>query len=148
MRFRCAQGLETQKRRQPQNRPDTGLLLTHVEKAIGALRDRQLKGTQDTLQERDLELLFLLLGSAYEPETVALCLQALRSDDRALQGTALEYLENLVPSYIWISLQPIVAPGFSGSGKKRGLQQAANDLVAAAASLRGKRRREPSTDGM
>jgi hypothetical protein len=54
----------------------------------------------DTLRrrvDRGLEHVFTLQSLALDPELLRLSLRALMSDDPALRGTALEYLENVVP---------------------------------------------------
>ena len=145
VRFRCAQGLETIRRRHPRLRAGQERLLAIAEKEAQALSAAHAvspatAGTDGP--DRGIQLLFLLLGAVYEPETLELCRHALESEDRALQGTALEYLENLLPQHLWSLLQPVLAPGHAASGKKRPLQQVARDLLGAAASLRSKRRRD------
>ena len=61
-----------------------------------------------------LDQVFILLGFVVEREPLALALRALSFDDEKLRGTALEYLENVVPepirSAIWPHLQPGHAP--------------------------------------
>ncbi len=49
---------------------------------------------------RSLEHVFTVLSLAYDPEPLRLSLRALASDDPALRGTALEYLENVLPDGI------------------------------------------------
>lgn len=141
VRFRCAQGLETMRRRHPHLKASEELLLRTAEREARALSGANAApGAGDEGGNKRIQLLFLLFGALYEPETLDLCLRALQSDDRSLQGTALEYLENLLPAHIWALVQPVVAPGHARSRKKRSVQQAAHDLFAAASSLRPKRK--------
>lgn len=133
VRFRCARALESLRRRRPQTTLGQDRLLHHVERELHAI-----KAGGD--QARRLELVFLLLGAAYDPESLELSWQALQGEDRNLRGTALEYLENLVPMHIWEFLQPIVAPGHVARKDKRTVQQAAQALRAAAASLKPRKR--------
>lgn len=138
VRFRCARGLEALRRRQPHTTLDSDRLLRRAEREIKTLlADGGHRG-------QPLELVFLLFGAAYEPEPMALCWHALQEDDRHLRGTALEYLENLLPPEVWSQLQRLIAPGHVAGRKKRSLQQATQSLRAAAASL--KPTKKPDSD--
>ena len=68
-----------------------------------------------TLSDRALDHVFTLLGLALDPEAVELARRALSTSDARLRGTALEYLEHVVPepirSGIWPYLQAGRAPG-------------------------------------
>jgi hypothetical protein len=150
VRFRCAQGLEAIRRRHPRLKANEERLLAVVEREArtlsGAFRTASRRrsapdgpGTKDELDDRKIEMLFLLFGAIYEPETLQLCQRALKSEDRGLQGTALEYLENRLPSHIWGLLRPILAPDRAKPGRKRSPQEIAHDLLAAASSLRPQR---------
>jgi hypothetical protein len=139
VRFRCAQGLEIMRRAHPHLQANEQLLLNRAAREARALAGAGPDALDDAGPSKRLDLLFLLFGALYEPETLELCRRALQSDDRALRGTALEYLENRLPADIWALLQPSVAPGQVKSQKKRNLQQAAQDLLSAAAALKPKR---------
>jgi len=149
VRFRCAQGLESICRRHPELKAAEERLLGVVEREAHALSAAPAVvtapgGTPSSPENgedgrnRRIQLLFLLFGALYEPETLELCLRALQSKDPTLQGTALEYLENRLPAHIWALLRTVLAPGPAKTGKKRALQQAARDLLTAASSLRSK----------
>jgi len=155
VRYRCAEGLENIRRNHPHLRSNETRLLSMAEReahtlsrAKGLLDALVLGATQPGGQAGDdvrrLHLLFLLFGILYEPEPIDLALRALQSGDLALQGTALEYLENRIPAHIWSLLQPALAPGRTGKGRKRSLQQSAKDLLAAAATLRPTRKPAPA----
>ncbi len=51
-----------------------------------------------------LEYVFMLLSTVLPAEPLELCLRAIASNDRALRGTALEYLENVLPSRVYAAL--------------------------------------------
>ena len=138
VRFRCARALESMRRRLPHMALGQEKLLRCVERELRAIAAGGEK-------EQRLELVFLLFGAAYEPASLELSWQALQGDDRNLRGTALEYLENLLPMHIWALLQPIVAPGHVARKDRRSLQQAGQALRAAAASLKPKRRQSSDT---
>ncbi|HEX7668952.1 MAG TPA: Npt1/Npt2 family nucleotide transporter, partial [Polyangiaceae bacterium] len=59
-----------------------------------------------TLADRRLEHVFTLLGLALDREALALAQQALGRNDEKLRGTALEYLENVVPERVRSVLFP------------------------------------------
>ena len=46
----------------------------------------------------------MLLSTVLPAEPLELCLRAIASNDRALRGTALEYLENVLPSRVYAAL--------------------------------------------
>jgi hypothetical protein len=84
-------------------------------------------------------LVFLLLGALYDPVNLELSLTALRSDDRVLRGTALEYLENLLPAPLWYRLQRVVVPAPTAAraaGSAAELEKAAAELGSATSALR------------
>jgi HEAT repeat protein len=55
-------------------------------------------------QRARVEYAFLLLGTVLESEPLELCLKAVASGDATLRGTALEYLENVLPARLHGSL--------------------------------------------
>lgn len=57
---------------------------------------------------RSVEHVFTLLSLAYDPEPLKLSLFALASEDKVLRGTALEYLENVLPEGIRGALFPML----------------------------------------
>jgi hypothetical protein len=56
--------------------------------------------------ERRLEHVFTLLALVVPREPVQIAYRAVRSQDRALRGTALEYLENVLPEDVRAVLWP------------------------------------------
>lgn len=158
VRFRCAKGLEVIRRYRPHLRASEERLLSAAERealSIAAenkpssrliVNETSASSSPERWQKKRLELLFLLFGALYQPETLELCHDALESEDPGLRGTALEYLENLLPAHIWALLQPVLAPGRPKSGKKRSTpQQAATALISAAASLKPRKKPRPSS---
>jgi hypothetical protein len=137
VRFRCARALETIRKRHPGLRPDEDQVLRILEREAADIASAGITlSDNDSGHRRRIGLLFHLFGALYEPEPMELSLQALQSDDRALQGTALEYLENRLPAHVWKPLQPALSGTQKAAGPKRSLQQSARDLVRAASSLR------------
>jgi len=99
-----------------------------------------------------LQHLFHLLGVLYTPETLDLCYGSLLGEDRALRGTALEYLENLLPQDVREALWPLIGAAGTSGGAKRPMQDIARDLLKAGSLPRrlirkGAEGREHSTLG-
>jgi hypothetical protein len=101
-----------------------------AEAAFAAART-ELGGSSATA--RGLEHVMTLLSLALPGEPLAVALRAWRSRDPALRGTALEYLENVLPSTVWAGLWPWLgsrAPSSSG----RTLEEVRDDLLRSTAS--------------
>lgn len=149
VRYRCGTALHKLRQRHPETEPDRDQLTAAIEKELRALAagaaagpapDSTTPPAWDDVRSRRIELVFLLLGALYEPETLEICLHAFESDDPGLQGTAMEYLENLLPAHLWNELQAHLGTAARQPTAKRSLQQAARDLMASAPLLRAKRR--------
>jgi hypothetical protein len=95
---------------------------------------------------RGLEHVFgvLSLGLPGEPLTVAL--RAWRTDDRALRGTALEYLQNVLPATIWSSLWPWLGSRPEATG--RTLDEMRDELLRSTASWEMVRRSKRHATGL
>jgi hypothetical protein len=81
---------------------------------------------QASLGKRALDHVFTLLGLAIDAEAVELARRALSTDDAKLRGTALEYLEHVVPEAIRAAIWPHLQAGF-GTGHARG--RTASEIV-------------------
>jgi AAA family ATP:ADP antiporter len=85
---------------------------------------------------RSLEHVFTLLSLSLPRETLRLAFHALHTGDPYLQGTALEYLETVLPDPVWERLAPLVEPGeLSAAARHRGSAQAVEDLLASRESI-------------
>ena len=143
VRLRCAQGLETIRRRHPHLNMNDERLLAIVTREANTLSGEYIdlnaqQGAGNPDHER-VQLLFFLFGALFDPETIDLCVRALQSGDRNLEGTALEYLENIVPLETWAKLQPVLAPGRRRTKKQRSSKQVERELQKAEPLLREKR---------
>jgi hypothetical protein len=78
-----------------------------------------------------LQHLFHLLGVLYTPDSLDLCYRSLLGEDPGLRGTALEYLENLLPQDVREALWPLIGAAGGGGGAGRPLQDIALDLLRA-----------------
>lgn len=77
---------------------------------------------------KSVEHVFTLLSLAYEPGPVRLSLLAYAGDDHTLRGTALEYLETVLPEEIRDALFPMLDVRVE-IGKKRDREEIVADLV-------------------
>jgi hypothetical protein len=96
--------------------------------AFRAAPDRLFAAVDNELDvedgEVDLDHVFILLGMALDnAEPLKLALRALRSDDRALRGTSLEYLENVLPDSTRHALWPHVEAPASASLSRRRIKR-------------------------
>jgi hypothetical protein len=73
--------------------------------------DEQLEKPGDA----SLEYLFVLLGLVLPRQPVLMAFRALQTDDRHLRGTALEYLQTVLPSHAWKSLEELIGDRTIGS---------------------------------
>jgi hypothetical protein len=137
VRFRAAQALSGIRRRSRTATIDEQRLDAALGAAIRNLGSRQAtigQGAPRMLQR--LELVFLLIGIADNPETLDLCWKALHSDDRWLQGTAAEYLQNLLSPDRWKALEPhLKLAAAEQSGEEKSKDEVAEALHAAADKL-------------
>jgi hypothetical protein len=85
---------------------------------------------------RSLEHLFTLLTLALPRETVRLAFHGLHTEDRYLRGTALEYLETVLPDTVWARLQPFLEDGDGRATRPgRSSQEAMRELLASRNSI-------------
>jgi hypothetical protein len=82
-----------------------------------------------TPAERGLAHVFTLLTIALEREPVQTAYWALLGDDAALRGTALEYLENVLPEDVSRALWPHLGVRAPASRPSRSSQALAEELV-------------------
>jgi ATP:ADP antiporter, AAA family len=84
---------------------------------------------------RSLEHVFTLLSLVLPRETLRLAFHALHTNDSYLRGTALEYLETVLPESLWSRLLPLVEEGQSPLHRSRGSAEALKDLLASRESI-------------
>jgi hypothetical protein len=92
----------------------------------GVLRDRV---------NRSLEHVFTLLSLVLPPETLRLAFHALHTGDPYLRGTALEYLETVLPEALWSRLSPYLEQGNLPVTRSRGSAEALRELLASRESI-------------
>jgi hypothetical protein len=111
---------ERQGRRPPAGPADRSVLLDR-----GALRS----------VNRSLEQVFTLLSLAHEREVMASVLAALASNEPALRGTALEYLESVLPAPLRQRLWPRLHVDRLPSSSDRTREQIADELLRSSIGL-------------
>jgi HEAT repeat protein len=85
---------------------------------------------------RSLEHLFTLLTLALPRETVRLAFHGLHTDDRYLSGTAIEYLETVLPEAVWAKLRPFLEEDEGRATRPaRTSQEAMRELLASQNSI-------------
>jgi hypothetical protein len=137
LRYRCAQALVRMKEANP------ALVISRQDMVAAALREIAL----GVHAGRSLDHVFSILSLVLERE-LEIALRALRSRDVALRGTALEYLENVLPDPVRKGLWPhLGSPGpLPRSGRSH--EEIRDDLLRSTVATRRsglKRRRD--TDG-
>lgn len=115
IRSRAALALGELARQAPELRLPRRVILAAVEKEL------------ELEQEGMLEQVFSLLGLILDREALALALRALAVDDAKLRGTALEYLEHVIPEPIRGHLWPYLQPG---RGPRHARRRTPSDIAA------------------
>ena len=106
---------------------DASLLVS----ASAAFSAAQRELTLARASPRGLEHVFSLLSLAVPGEPLGVALRAWRTDDRPLRGTALEYLQNVLPTTVWGSLWPWLGSPPAATG--RTLDEMRDDLLRSTA---------------
>jgi len=119
LRERCARALLALRRKDAQLRPPQSLVTATVQRELGvspeewksrgaaaAPVDSALSQIAALSSDRSLQHVFTILCLELEPDELELSLRALGTDDLKLRGTALEYLENVIPGEIKAALWP------------------------------------------
>jgi len=97
--------------------------------------------------ERQLAHVFTLLSLALEPEPLRIAWAALRGGDRALRGTALEYLDTVLPDDVFRPLRERCGEQKPPEGPRRPVEQVAADLRASSVNLKLERPPWKGEDG-
>jgi hypothetical protein len=99
------------------------------EGAVFAAVERELASSETVEGTVALDHVFALLSLVLETEPVLISLQALRGDNKQLRGTALEYLDNVLPAPVRAALWPrLGAPGRTVGGP-RGSSEVERELI-------------------
>ena len=80
--------------------------------------------------------MFTLLSLALPAETVRLAFHGLHTGDRHLRGTAIEYLETVLPAPVWSRLWPFLDEGEEvARGRIKTSEEAMQELMASQQSI-------------
>jgi ATP/ADP translocase len=139
VRYRCGQALAGIVEKSPALAPPREVVFDEVKRELARLAAR---GADD---DRRLEAVFTLLTLAVAREPVQIAWRALRSQDRALRGTALEYLENVLPEDMRAALLPhLDAP--APARRRRAAAEVEADLLRSGERLPAEPRRRGGSD--
>ena len=107
-------------------------LLNPVPNAFG-LVERELgsDGTPHLVREH----VFNLLALGLEREPVRIAAQAFGTDDAYMKGTALEYLETVLPARLFAALRPLLAEPGPPSARRRPAAEVRADLIRAGMTM-------------
>lgn len=128
VRFQCGRALQTVQQANPSIRFDAEELFGAIRREVAVSkpvwdshrlldRSEESEGApfmDELLRDRtnrSLQHLFNLLALVLPPEPLKIAFQGLHTDDAHLRGTALEYLESILPPDIRHRLWPLLEPG-------------------------------------
>jgi hypothetical protein len=122
LRYRCAQAL---------------LQIQKLDARISIPADQVLSAAlREIAADKDatrLEQVFLILALTLEREPLEIALRAMRTDDASLRGTALEYLDNVLPEPVKKALWPRLSPAEGPRASGRSAQEIRDDLLRSTA---------------
>ena len=101
--------------------------------SVLALVERELKSGGEAHRVR--EHVFNLLALALEREPVRIAARAFTSEDQYVRGTALEYLETMLPAHLFSALRPLVAVPESPPAHRRPAGDVRADLLRAGMTM-------------
>jgi len=81
------------------------------------------------------EHVFNLLALALEREPVRIAARAFGTDDAYMRGTALEYLETVLPARLFAALQPLLAAAGPPPARHRPAAEVRADLIRAGMTM-------------
>jgi hypothetical protein len=113
--------------RELEHGPDGWTMEASAAKEAEALGDES--DAPQTPAERGLAHVFTLLSTALEREPVQTAYWALLGEDAALRGTALEYLENVLPDDVARALWPHLGVRAPSARRPRAPEQIAQELL-------------------
>ena len=143
VRYSCARVLVRMRHRNPQLEISRQQVYDAISRELKVSpeewegRDMELKIDYASDEEdvnpqfhRGLEHVFTLLALTLDPDAVHLSMQAAFSKDLNLRGTALEYLENVLPAYLYKELLEHLGEDQQNSKGMRTLGDIVNELKA------------------
>ena len=92
------------------------------------LGDLQMMNQESSPIDRNMEHVFTLLALTLDPDAVHMSMQAAFSNDINLRGTALEYLENVLPAGLYLALIERLGLREEGRTSSRSLREVIKEL--------------------
>jgi predicted MFS family arabinose efflux permease len=133
VRFRCAEALARVKTNYPHMAIDTGVIWGVVYREIAFFSRTGFKLIRGV---DPLRYLFNLFGIILGPGVMDICYNALQAEDPGIRGTALEYLENQLPSNVRQPLWPLIAADRPATKSDRSTKEIMYDLLQAGRSIK------------
>jgi hypothetical protein len=99
-----------------------------------ALVDRELAGS-DAEPRLLKEHVFNLLALALEREPMRIAARAFDTEDPYVRGTALEYLETVLPAHTFAALRPLLAASSAQPARRRSEPEVRAELIRAGATM-------------
>jgi hypothetical protein len=113
----------------------TGLRVTRESIHAVVLRELERAPGEGIEVGHQLEHVFTLLSLVYERDAVRLAYWALHGHDRALRGTALEYLENVLPGSLRQALWPLLGERLGEGRAARPAGELVRELLRSSGEL-------------
>ena len=129
LRTQCGLALSAITRKNP------ALVVPREAVFAAVLKEVELGAAAWASVDHGIDHVFTLLSLALPREPLQIALLALRGSDRALRGTALEYLENVLPDPLRRALWKHVGAGPAAPHPPRARQEVENDLLRSMDSL-------------
>jgi len=101
--------------------------------AVLAFVNHEMRVTAEPQRVR--EHVFNLLALALEREPVRIAALSFATDDAYLRGTALEYLETVLPAHVFSAIRPLLAANGSSSPPRRPAADPRAELLRAGATM-------------
>jgi hypothetical protein len=133
VRFRCAEALARVKTNYPHLAIDPGVIWGVVYREIAFFSRTGFKLIRGV---DPLRYLFNLFGIILGPGVMDICYNALQAEDPGIRGTALEYLENQLPSNVRQPLWPLIAADRPATKSDRSTKEIMYDLLQAGRSIK------------
>lgn len=142
LRYRAGLALREVVRQKAQIRPAKNMVLRAAEREVEASNavwkartaalaaehdgDEMVSARTSVLPDRALDHVFTLLGLAFDAEAIELARRALSAGDPKLRGTALEYLEHVVPEPVRAGIWPYLQ---AGRPPRAAVERSASEIV-------------------
>ena len=135
VRFRCAEALARIKINHPHLPIDSEAVWRSIYREISFYSSSGFKSVQGV---EPLRHLFNMLGIIFGSNVMDICYESLQVEDPTIRGTALEYLENLLPQNVRTPLWPLIESGHIETKSDRSSQEIMHDLMQALSAVKNR----------